>query len=113
MSVDNIGYVSTISIPVEGSDTQKTVVEVADDKGNTEILGEYNVDFTTMTVSEVRFDKDVLVTMFGVTEPTETQAPSIDTPFDQGTTFSDPAGGADIIDNNNYEDWWNSIINSY
>ncbi len=113
MSVDNIGYVSTISIPVEGSDTQKTVVEVADDKGNTEILGEYNVDFTTMTVSEVRFDKDVLVTMFGVTEPAETQTPSIDTPFNQGTTFSDPAGGADIIDNNNYEDWWNSIINSY
>ena len=113
MSVDNIGYVSTISIPVEGSDTQKTVVEVADDKGNTEILGEYNVDFTTMTVSEVRFDKDVLVTMFGTPEPAETQAPSIDIPFDQGTTFSDPAGGADIIDNNNYEDWWNSIINSY
>ena len=113
ISVDNIGYVSTISIPVEGSDTQKTVVEVADDKGNTEILGEYNVDFTTMTVSEVRFDKNILVTMFGVPEPTETQAPSTDSPFDQGTTFSDPAGGADIIDNNNYEDWWNSIINSY
>ena len=113
MSVDNIGYVSTISIPVEGSDTQKTVVEVADDKGNTEILGEYNVDFTTMTVSEVRFDKNVLVTLFGTPEPAETQTPSIDTPFDQGTTFSDPAGGADIIDNNNYEDWWNSIINSY
>lgn len=116
MSVDNIGYVSTISIPVEGSDTQKTVVEVADDKGNTEILGEYNVDFTTMTVSEVRFDKNVLVTLFGTPEPAETEATGIDTPFNQGgqeTSFSDPAGGADIIDNNNYEDWWNSIINSY
>ncbi|MBP0956361.1 MAG: Stk1 family PASTA domain-containing Ser/Thr kinase [Oscillospiraceae bacterium] len=114
ISVDNIGYVSTISIPVEGSDTQKTVVEVADDKGNTEILGEYNVDFNTMTVSEVRFDKNVLITLFGVPEPTETQAPSEPSqPGEQVTGFHDPGSDVDIIDNNDYEDWWNSIINSY
>lgn len=114
VSVDNIGYVSTISIPVEGSDTQKTIVEVADDKGNTEILGEYNIDFNTMTVSEVRFDKNVLVSMFGVSVPSDTQASSEPAQTGWGSSsFSDPYNDADIIDNNDYEDWWNSIINSY
>lgn len=113
-SIDNIGYVSTISIPVEGSDTQKTVVEVADAEGNTEILGEYNIDFNTMTVSEVRFDKNVLINMFGVPEPTETEPPVVTGGGDSFvTSFSDPFDDVEIIDNNDYEDWWNSIINNY
>ena len=67
-----------------------------------------------MTVSEVRFDKNVLINMFGVPEPTETEPPVISGDTDNfATGFSDPYGDADIIDNNDYEDWWNSIINNY
>lgn len=113
MSVDNIGYVSTISIPVEGSETQKTIVEVADDKGNTEILGEYNIDFNTLTVSEVSFDKNVLIKLFGIVEETQTEAPVIFPEPGQDTVFSDPFNDAEIIENNEYEDWWNSIVNGY
>ena len=60
ISVDNIAYVSTISVPVEGTDTQKVVLEAADSKGDTNIIGEYTIDFTAQTVTELKFDKDLL-----------------------------------------------------
>lgn len=112
VSVDNIGYVSTISVPVEGTDAQKVILEAEDSDGNTNIIGEYTIDFTAKTVSEIRFDRDILRSMFGA--PVTTAAPSEPDPFRE-TTFSDPFDNdPEIIGgDSDYEDWWNSIINNY
>ncbi|MGN0643242.1 MAG: Stk1 family PASTA domain-containing Ser/Thr kinase [Huintestinicola sp.] len=103
VSVDNIGYVSTISVPVEGTEIQKVILEAVNDKGDVESIGEYSIDFTLQTVSEVRFDKQLLKKMFGVEEETEYTVTT------QSDGFYDP--GADIIDTP--DDWWASIINGY
>ena len=107
ISVDNIAYVSTISVPVEGTDTQKVVLEAADSKGDTNIIGEYTIDFTAQTVTELKFDKDLLRQMFGVPGETTTVTQPIG-----GGSFSDPYDPS-LDGNGGYDDWWNSIINAY
>lgn len=107
ISVDNIAYVSTISVPVEGTDTQKVVLEAADSKGDTNIIGEYTIDFTAQTVTELKFDKDLLRQMFGVPGETTTVTQPIG-----GGSFSDPYD-PNLDGNGGYDDWWNSIINAY
>ncbi len=113
VSVDNIGYVSTISVPVEGSDSQKVILEAADSDGNTNIIGEYTIDFTAKTVNEISFDRDLLREMFGV--PVVTTETTVESDPFVTTAFSDPFNDdPEIIDGgNDYEDWWNSIINNY
>lgn len=107
ISVDNIAYVSTISVPVEGTDTQKVVLEAADSKGDTNIIGEYTIDFTAQTVTELKFDKDLLRQMFGVPGENTTVTQPIG-----GGSFSDPYD-PNLDGNGGYDDWWNSIINAY
>lgn len=118
VSFDNIGYVSTVSVPVTGIETQKVILEAVDDAGTANIIGEYTVDFTAKTVSAIRFDSEMLRNMFGTPEVT-TEALIDDDPFGPDITFSDPAFGNGSSDSEiigggeSYEDWWNSIINSY
>ena len=69
-SIDNIGYVSTISIPVKGQDTQKVVVETISSDGHAHRIAEFAVDFNTGAISTTSFDGDMLRTLYGaVTEP--------------------------------------------
>lgn len=100
-SVDNIGYVSTISITVEGKDTQKVVIETVDESGTKYNIGEYNVDFNSGAKDEVRFDKDLLRQIYGLPEETTTPAPDPFFPpeiFDDETPVIDPE-----------IDWWGAI----
>ncbi|MGN0666575.1 MAG: Stk1 family PASTA domain-containing Ser/Thr kinase [Huintestinicola sp.] len=112
-SVDNIGYVSTISVPVEGTEQQKIILEAVNAAGDTESIGEYSVDFSALTVTELKFDRAKLKAMFGAPEvTTEATIPVPDfipgDPDNEETSFYDP--GADIIDSSDAE-WWNEIIN--
>ncbi len=115
-SVDNIGYVSTISVPVQGNDSQKVILEAVDAEGTAKSIGEYTIDFNEGTVTEVKFDRTLLRLMFGAEEETtaDIPEPEFNDPPDV-TTFYDPYidNGAEEIGDQNYEDWWNSIINSY
>lgn len=112
ISIDNIGYVSTVSIPVEGKDTQKVILEVVDESGNKHNIGEYNVDFNTGEKSEVRFDKDKLRELYGL--PEETTAATV--PEDNGDNpFPDPGAGgvwettAPSKTEEEVWDWWSVI----
>ncbi len=108
-SIDNIGYVSTVSVTIEGKDTQKVVLEVVDESGAKYNIGEYNVDFNSGDVEETRFDKDKLKELYGLpeetttvteTEPeTEFYPPEIpDLEFNEDTTVPDDD-----------PDWWAMI----
>lgn len=115
--VDNIGYVQTISIDVEGKDTQKVVLEAVGSDGRAHSMAEYNVDFNSKSISETRFDRDLLKTLYGIPVQTET-APDAGLIDDEtpevtpGTEFSDPAEDVpQIIGTGDYEGWWDSIIN--
>ncbi len=109
VSVDNIGYVSTISIPVQGKDTQKVVVETVDTDGNSYSIGEYNVDFNNATMAQVKFDKELLKDIYGEPEPVVTEP---DMFFPEETTFHDPADDMpQVIGTGEYDGWWDEIIN--
>ncbi|MGN1088771.1 MAG: PASTA domain-containing protein, partial [Huintestinicola sp.] len=101
ISVDNIGYVSTISLPVEGVDTQKVVLETVDADGNAYSFAEYNIDFNNAAVAEASFDKEVLKKVYG--KPEVTTEPVF-------TGFEDD-DSPEIIDNGRFDNWWNNIAN--
>lgn len=115
--VDNIGYVQTISIDVEGKDTQKVVIEAVGSDGRAHSMAEYNVDFNSKSISEARFDRDLLRTLYGIPQETETEPDTglIDdeTPeVTAGTEPSDQTGDSpQVIGTGDYEGWWDSIIN--
>ncbi len=100
-SIDNIGYVSTVSVPIEGQDTQKVVLEAVDADGNAYSFAEYNVDFNTGSIVEGKFDKNKLKEIYGTREETTTA--------DDFTGFHDPADDYEIIDNGDFGSWWDSI----
>ena len=70
--VDNMGYVTTISIRIKGNDQQKVVVEAVARDGVSHQLGIFNVDFITRSVETVEFDHDLLVNLYPGPELTET-----------------------------------------
>ncbi|MBQ5311646.1 MAG: PASTA domain-containing protein, partial [Oscillospiraceae bacterium] len=94
VTIDNIGYVATISIPVKGQDIQKVVVETVTDDEHTHKIAEYNVDFNTGAITATMFDADLLRTLYAAPEETTEFVPDdiydIPTiPFE--TEFVDPA----------------------
>ncbi|MCM1579343.1 MAG: PASTA domain-containing protein, partial [Ruminococcus sp.] len=117
--VDNIGYVQTITVEVEGKDTQKVVIEAVGSDGRTHSMAEYNVDFNSKSVSESRFDRDLLKTLYGIPEETAPAVPET-SPDDTGFIDdefpeipSDITGGDNpqIIGTGDYESWWDQITN--
>lgn len=121
LSVDNIGYVSTISVPIEGKDTQKVVLETVSD-GETYIIGEYNVDFNNKQVSELKFDRDLLRQIYEIPPETTVTEPEPEEttkkPNDEPVAVEPPmeteaAGEYDpiIIGTGDYDGWWDSILN--
>ncbi|MDE6592279.1 MAG: Stk1 family PASTA domain-containing Ser/Thr kinase [Oscillospiraceae bacterium] len=113
--VDNIGYVQTISIEVEGKDTQKVVIEAVGSDGRAHSMAEYNVDFNNKSVSESRFDRDLLKTLYGIPEETpavtDADVGFIEDEFPE--IPADPNEGDDpqIIGTGSYESWWDQITN--
>lgn len=81
--VDNIGYVSTIQIPIKGNEMQKVVVEAIGRDGESHKIGVFNVDFATHSVETVEFDIDMLSMLY----PGE----NIDEPGDFPDNFEDEA----------------------
>ncbi len=111
--VDNIGYVQTISVEVEGKDTQKVVIEAVGSDGRAHSMAEYNVDFNNKTVSESRFDRDLLRTLYGIPEETTaaTEAGIIDDEFPEIPADITEGDDPQIIGTGDYESWWDQITN--
>ena len=96
-TIDNIGYVATINIPVKGQEIQKVVVETVTEDGHAHKVAEYNVDFNTGAITETEFDSDLLRTLYPAQAATTSETEELieiipDVPFE--TDFVDPA---DII----------------
>ena len=142
VDVDNVGYVSTITITVEGSKLQTVNIEAVNTKsGISGKIGEYAVDFTEGTVTEMSMNRDRFVDIFTYVEttttteeipeeteetseyqPQETSAPEetgrrrSEETTDDG--FSDDdipevsvLPSEDIIDSSEDEGWWDEIFN--
>lgn len=115
-SVDNIGYVSTISIPVKGQDTQKVVVETISADGHAHRIAEFAVDFNTGAISTTSFDADMLRTLYPGTTETVSEPEELiddsdieyqDPEFEIETDFYDPA---DLIEPPPVEEnFWQNI----
>lgn len=131
-NVDNITYVSTVTITVEGAKTQTVNIEVENtETGEKEKLGEYVVDFTEGTVTEMSMDKKVFEELFGVEEETTTEeedfdnegaveidddpVPEEDEPIVPTVPEDDIipdefAPEDEIVDSSEDEGWWQTII---
>lgn len=56
-AVDNIAYVSTVSIDVTGNEIQNVIIEgINSDTGSSDDIGEYRVDFVEGNVTEQSYD---------------------------------------------------------
>lgn len=130
-TVDNIAYVSTVTITVKGAKTQTVNIEAENtETGESEKLGEYVVDFTAGTVTEMSMDKELFEELFGVEEETTTEEefdedggvaigeddePVIDIETEVITEpeeelLPDEFDTGDIIDSSEDEGWWQTII---
>ncbi len=97
-SVDNIAYVSQISIPVEGTGTVRVVLEAVNSDGDVASIGEYDIDFTSSTVTEVKLDKDTFKKMFGYVEETV------------ATAADETASESEELEDDEVENFWASIF---
>ncbi len=92
-TIDNIGYVAQISIPVKGQDIQKVVIETVTEDEHAHKIAEYNVDFNTGAITETSFDADLLRTLYAAPVQSTSDPDVIeyipDVPFE--TEFVDPA----------------------
>ncbi|MBQ5331493.1 MAG: Stk1 family PASTA domain-containing Ser/Thr kinase [Oscillospiraceae bacterium] len=72
-TIDEMGYVTTVSIPITGNDVQKVVVEAIGRDGSVNRLGVFNVDFATRSVDTTEFDSELMGILYpGEPEPEET-----------------------------------------
>lgn len=97
-TVDNIEYVSTVTIDVSGSEYQKVIIEAINpDTNKSTQIGIYNVDFLEKTVTEVSFDYRDFQGLFysGSNNNTTQQIPEM----------------TDSNSTENSDDWWNEILN--
>lgn len=106
VSVDNIGYVSTITLPVKGTEIQKVIVEAVKDGEDGESFAEYTVDFTEKTVTEKSYTKRVLEKLFG-TGTVDDDVFIVTSNSSDNSYFGDD-DDYDIIDDN-FSSWWNFI----
>lgn len=64
-TIDNLAYASTVSIDIKGTEMQKVVLEAVNDSTKeSDTIGEYSVDFVENNVTEVKFEKSVLRSLF-------------------------------------------------
>lgn len=64
-TIDNLAYASTVSIDIKGTEMQKVVLEAVNDSTkDSDTIGEYSVDFVENNVTEVKFEKSVLRSLF-------------------------------------------------
>lgn len=64
-TVDNVAYVTTVSIDVTGSGQQTVIVEAVNTQTNSSnTIGEYNVNFTDNIVTEIRFEELIFQSLF-------------------------------------------------
>ncbi len=104
-TIDNLAYASTVSVDIKGTEAQKVVLEaVNEDTKESDTVGEYSVDFVENTVTEVKFEKSVLKSLF---------ADEDDKPDDTGNTGNT---GNDVIIDDPFDDsseddaFWNDVF---
>ncbi|MGN0696904.1 MAG: Stk1 family PASTA domain-containing Ser/Thr kinase [Oscillospiraceae bacterium] len=92
VTVDNLAYVSTVTITVNGSMTQTVSIEATNsDTGKSDKISEYVVDFTNGTVTEMSMNKELFIELFE--EEEETTVEETETEPETGFTFPDILGG--------------------
>lgn len=124
--VDNLAYVTTVTVEVSGSETQTVNIEVTNsDTGESEKIGEYVVDFTEGTVTEMSMNKEVFEKLFEVEEETTTEEePTIDIddddnpdevfidhdiPFESETQHSETEASETDASETEETGWWNQL----
>ncbi|MCI5751939.1 MAG: Stk1 family PASTA domain-containing Ser/Thr kinase [Oscillospiraceae bacterium] len=74
VTVDNLAYVSTVTITVNGSTTQTVSIEATNSEtGESDKISEYVVDFTNGTVTEMSMNKELFIELFAEEEETTTE----------------------------------------
>jgi hypothetical protein len=92
MSVDNIKYAATITIPVKGNGVQRVTIEaINNDRGKKVDIAEYEVNFDFGIVSEVSFSTVAFAQLFEGDPLNAQTAPAVTTappyyPYDPFTT---------------------------
>ncbi|MGN1416201.1 MAG: Stk1 family PASTA domain-containing Ser/Thr kinase [Oscillospiraceae bacterium] len=74
VTVDNLAYVSTVTITVNGAMTQTVSIEATNSEtGESDKISEYVVDFTNGTVTEMSMNKELFAELFAEEEETTTE----------------------------------------
>lgn len=74
VTVDNLAYVSTVTITVNGAMTQTVSIEATNSEtGESDKISEYVVDFTNGTVTEMSMNKELFIELFAEEEETTTE----------------------------------------
>lgn len=103
-TIDNLAYASTVSVDIKGTEAQKVVLEaVNEDTKESDTVGEYSVDFVENTVTEVKFEKSVLKSLF--TDEDDQTSVTADTDDDDDIIMDEP-----FYDVSDDDDFWNDVF---
>lgn len=121
VTVDNLAYVSTVTITVNGAMTQTVSIEATNSEtGRSEKIGEYVVDFNNGTVTEMSMNKELFIELFEEEEETTTEETTPENTEtddredndngdeDPGLIIEEPSTEPD--DNTVNDDWWQDVI---
>ena len=102
-SIDNLAYVSTVTVTVKGSLTQTVNIEATNsDTGESEKIGEYVVNFSNGTVTEMSMNKETFSKLFE--KPEETTVTEDENGHGNITDIIDSILGGDDEDQEGDED---------
>lgn len=106
-TIDNLAYASVVSVSIKGTDLQKVILEaVNNDKGTSDTIGEYSVDFTENIVSELEFYKSAFKALFA----DEGSGQEADYPNNNEEIFGDDDRDNNVSVDPDDEDFWNDIF---
>ncbi|MDR0946956.1 MAG: Stk1 family PASTA domain-containing Ser/Thr kinase [Ruminococcus sp.] len=95
VSRDNIKYTTTVTIPVSGSGIQRVTIEGVNKTTSQKVdIAEYEVNFDLGTATQISFNNNAFLTLFGA-DTVVTTLP----PINNDDDYIDPG-----------DDWWNEIF---
>ncbi|MBQ4310530.1 MAG: Stk1 family PASTA domain-containing Ser/Thr kinase [Oscillospiraceae bacterium] len=127
-SIDNLAYVSTVTLKVTGTQIQTVNIEATNtDTGKSGKIGEYVVDFKEGTVTEMNMNKERFEELFTPETETETEESeeeetedddeelTIEDPFEIEEIITEPVHEPEPepvtgdVDSSDDEGWWEEI----
>ncbi|MGN0691035.1 MAG: PASTA domain-containing protein, partial [Oscillospiraceae bacterium] len=122
VTVDNLAYVSTVTITVNGAMTQTVSIEATNSEtGESDKISEYVVDFTNGTVTEMSMNKELFIELFAEEEETTTEESQtehegiLDFPIfgdeteETTTEFVTEAPSDETVYEVTNDEWWQTI----